>query len=356
MPGKRSFDAQLAALDALRHEAAESPAARAKALRHALGNRNNYIVAKAADLVRELSLAELTPDLLAAFDRFFVDPAKSDPQCWAKDAISRALAALDCQDADVFLRGMRHIQLEPVWGGSADTATNLRATCAMALVQCRSMGDHELLSNLIELLGDKEKSVRAEAARAIGQAGSRQAALLLRLRAVLADDEPEVLGACFSGILSIEGTGAIPWLGRFLKRGDNIAAEAALAIAQDRSPEAFRVLREKFESIQAGFPGAGKRQVRNFEHVDDLARARGRVEDEPWFCSVLLSAIALTRQDEAQAFLFDLVRTESAEAEGAVEAILRSGPAPEIVGQLGELVKGRPRLARAFATHGPKIQ
>jgi hypothetical protein len=111
MPGKRSFEEQLAVLEELRQGPEE---ARAEALRRALEHRNNFIVAKAADLVRELRLADLEPDLLAAFGRFFDDPVKTDPQCWAKNALSRALAALEDQDEAVFLRGMRHIQMEPV--------------------------------------------------------------------------------------------------------------------------------------------------------------------------------------------------------------------------------------------------
>ena len=79
----------------------------------ALAHRNNYVVAKAADLVSKFRLSELIPELVAAFDRFFADPIKSDPQCWAKNALSRALAAFEHQDEGVFLRGMRHIQMEP---------------------------------------------------------------------------------------------------------------------------------------------------------------------------------------------------------------------------------------------------
>jgi hypothetical protein len=76
-------------------------------------------------------LPQLTPELLIAFDRFFENPAKTDPQCWAKNALSRALTGFEHQDAAVFLRGMRHIQLEPVWGGTSDTAATLRSTCAL---------------------------------------------------------------------------------------------------------------------------------------------------------------------------------------------------------------------------------
>jgi hypothetical protein len=124
MPGKRAFEAQIAALDRLRDVPADS---RPEPLRKALGNKNNFIAAKAADLIREFNLLDLTPDLLKAFNRFFENPEKSDPQCWAKNAISRGLAALELQEPEVFLRGMHHIQLEPVWGGRSDTAGTLRA-------------------------------------------------------------------------------------------------------------------------------------------------------------------------------------------------------------------------------------
>jgi HEAT repeat protein len=326
MPGKRAFEEQVAALDALRHATEE---ARVTPLRKALGHRNNFIAAKAADLIREFvrepGLAALTPELLAACDRFFDDPVKSDPQCWAKNALSRTLAAMELQDETVFLRGMRHIQLEPVWGGSSDTAGTLRATCAFALVQCRSLTERDLLAHLVDLLADKDKMVRTEVVRAIEQVGSPSASLLLRSRAVLGSDkpeadEPEVLSACYGGILRIEGVRAIPWLRRFLVAGDDYAAEAALAIAGTHSPESFEMLREFFTKA-----------------------------NDPWWRSVLLSAIALTRQDSALEFLLDLVRKEALDAEPAIEALLRSMPSKEVTERLEKLVANNPRLKRALA-------
>src|SRR5579885_3207219 len=124
MTAKRKFDEQIAALDALRQL---PPADRVDPLRKALTNRNNFIVAKAADLIREFRAKELTPDLLTAFDRFFENAEKTDPQCWAKNALSRTLAAFEHQEPETFLRGMRHIQMEPVWGGRSDTAGTLRS-------------------------------------------------------------------------------------------------------------------------------------------------------------------------------------------------------------------------------------
>jgi hypothetical protein len=231
-------------------------------LRKALAQRNNFVVGKAADLLRDFyarepKLAELTPEVLAAFDRFFTDPVKTDPQCWAKTALSRTLAAFEHQDAEVFLRGMRHIQPEPVWGGSSDSAGTLRATCALALVQCRSLRESDLLAHLIELVADKDKAVRVEVARAIEQTGSPSATLLLRLRAVLGSDEPEVLGACYAGVLRIEGVSAIPWVSRFLNAEDDAAAEAALAIAGTHSVEGFDALIEALTN--AHDPGFARR-------------------------------------------------------------------------------------------------
>ena len=323
MSGKRSFEDQIADLDALRQH---PPAAAAQPLRKALTNRNNYVVAKAADLAREFALADLLPELLASFNRFFKDPSKSDPQCWAKNALARALAAFEYQEPDVFLRGMRHIQLEPVWGGRSDTAGTLRATCALALVQCRGLNETDLLTHLVELFADKDKSVRLEAARAVEQVGSPAAALLLRLRATLASDEPEVLGACYGGVLRIEGRSAIPWLAQFLTSADDCAAEAALVLASDRSAESFAALHKRL--------------------LDDPS-------SDPWFRSVLLSAIALTRQTEAIDFLLQCIHSESLHAEAAIEALLQAGPSPELVQQLQITVSPNPRLAQFLASHLP---
>ena len=318
MPGKRAFEAQLAALDALR-EAPE--ASRSDPLRKALDNKNNFIAAKAADLAREFNLQNLTPELLKAFDRFFENSVKSDPQCWAKNAISRTLSAFELQEPDIFLRGMHHIQMEPVWGGRSDTAGTLRATCALGLVQCRRLTNDELLKHLIDLFADDDKSVRTEAARAIEQVGSPSAASLLRLRSVLAKDEPEVLGACYSGILRMEGVSGIPWVSRFLASHDDASGEAALSIAGTHSLEGFNALKKSLESAP-----------------------------DPWFRSVLLSAIALTRQDAAMEFLLDVVKTESMDAERALEALVRSMPSTETIQRLEKLVAPNPRLVRTLAT------
>jgi len=40
-------------------------------------------------LVREFRLPELIPDLLDAFSRCSANPIKTDPQCWAKNALTK---------------------------------------------------------------------------------------------------------------------------------------------------------------------------------------------------------------------------------------------------------------------------
>ena len=162
-------------------------------------------------------------------------------------AVSSAFAAGKTYTGTVS-DAMRHIQLEPVWGGRSDTAGTLRATCALALVQCRRLTNDELLAHLVHLLADKDKTVRAEVARAIEQVGSPSASLLLRLRAVLANDEPEVLGACYSGILRLEGVSALSWVSHFLVTGDDAAAEAALAIAGTHCSQAFDALQKSLDA------------------------------------------------------------------------------------------------------------
>ena len=313
---KKNFEAQLEALDQLKSQPAEEWA---EPLRKALGHRNNYVVAKAADMAARERLEGLLPELLTAFDRFFEEPVKTDPQCWAKNALGRALAALELQDSAVFLRGLQHIQLEPTWRGHSDSAAMLRSTCALALVQCRELPEVELLRHLVTALADGDKSVRSDVARAIEQIGSPAASLLLRLRAEIGRDEPEVLGACYAGVLRLDGLPAIKWASKFLEAEDDASGEAALAIAATHAPEALVILKARWSSVS-----------------------------DPWFSSVLLSAIALTRQSEATEFLLDIVKSEGVGADQAVEALLRSSPSDETQRRLKEMVAGNTRLERAF--------
>src|SRR5271165_2909826 len=115
----RGFDKELAELEALAESLRAVPTpdpAQIAHLRKSLTHRNNFLVAKAAKLVAEAELFDLLPDALAAYDRFFIDAAKNDPKCWAKDALAKTLVKLEHREKDAYLRGLRHHQLEASWG------------------------------------------------------------------------------------------------------------------------------------------------------------------------------------------------------------------------------------------------
>lgn len=240
---KHAFEEKIREVEQLR--SAPGPATQAK-LAKALGNRNNYLVSKAAAVVGDLQLAGLIPDLIAAFDRFLQDAVKTDPQCWAKIAIAKALKDLGHRDAGVFARGIEHVQMEPVFGGRQDTAGPVRSACALALVDCQ-LDDFDILSRLADLLLDLEATVRVDAALAIAQLGSPGGALLLRLKARVGDTEPEVTGQCLFSLLSLGASDAVAFVGRFLDHADvQVRVEAATALGSARDPEALDVLMARF--------------------------------------------------------------------------------------------------------------
>jgi HEAT repeat protein len=213
-------------------------------LRKALKDRNNYVVARAAAIAAELRFEQVIPDLLTTYDRLFIDAPKTDPHCLAKTAIATALRDLGHTGTPAYLRGITHVQLEPAWGGRADTAAGLRGACALALTDC-PLDDVEILTYLTDTLADPDKMVRVDAARAIEQLNRPEGALLLRLKVLVGDPDPDVMGQCFSSMLSLGPYGVVAFISRFLKSAsEDVQLEAASALAQCRDPEAIDVLRE----------------------------------------------------------------------------------------------------------------
>ena len=247
---KQAFDRKLDQIEALRAD--PSPV---NTLRKALADRNNYLVAKAAAIAAGRGLDELIPDLAAAFQRFLLNPVKSDPQCWAKNAIVKALKDLDYPEPDFFVRGLCYRQREPCWTGSdgggrgyVDTATTLRGESALALVMC-PLPRSGILTHLVDALGDPEKPVRVEAARAIAQLAGPDSLLLLRLKAICGDRESEVVGQCFAGMLAISPVDSIAFIASFLDLPEEDAAiEAAAALGESNDPAALQILREKWSA------------------------------------------------------------------------------------------------------------
>ena len=292
----KKFDAQLARIEAMGDEPV-TPALVTE-LRKAIGSKNGYLAGKAAAVASRHRLTELIPDLISAFDRFMIDPIKADPQCWGKNGIVTALAELGHDNADIYLRGLAHVQPEPVWGGTEDTAGTLRSRSAHALIECRSLSDTDLLRHLLPLLIDAEKGVRVAGVQAITRVNRAEAALLLRLKALAGDSDPEVTGACCSGILSVEGPSALTFVSPFVAAADpDVVAEAALALGLARLPDAVSLIVDRY-----------------------------RVERDASLASVLLTALAVSHQDAARDFLLTVVEGGAANrAAAAVEAVVSAG-------------------------------
>ncbi|MHC5748767.1 MAG: hypothetical protein ACYTXT_44440, partial [Nostoc sp.] len=104
-------------------------------LRQGLKSKYSIAVAQAAKIVGESTITELVSDLVEAFARMMVKPAQVDQNCLAKKEIAQALYHLEYSDENLFLQGIRHVQMEPVWGGVEDTAAHLRGICALGLVR-----------------------------------------------------------------------------------------------------------------------------------------------------------------------------------------------------------------------------
>jgi HEAT repeat protein len=227
---KAAFDAKIAALEALRQQPADVAE---PALRKGLRVRNNFIVAKVASIVGDSGGVALIPDLLTTFDRMLDDAVTVDSQCWAKNAVAKALKDLSHTDPEVYLRGLAHVQMEPVWGGQVDTAITLRGTCVLALVDSR-LDDRAMLNALAGALADPEKGVRIDAAVALSRAGIPEAVALLRLKVLLGDAEAEVTGQCLFSLLQLSPGDSVDFAARFLshKHPDDMRAEAANALAQ----------------------------------------------------------------------------------------------------------------------------
>lgn len=246
MPAQqKSIEAKLEALNQL--DLSSDPKAAQAALQAALAERHYRIVGKGAELAGERLFYELQAPLREAYERFLRDPVKTDPNCIAKRAIARALVALECNHVAFYLQGVSYRQMEPVWGGSVDTAIDVRTSCAMGLV---ATGYPRALHELMPLLCDAEARARQGAIRAIACANPREAELLLRFKAGVGDSEPEVMGECFAALLSVAPEESLAFVAKHLERGvaDDVREAAALALGESRLEAALPCFRQAWDN------------------------------------------------------------------------------------------------------------
>jgi HEAT repeat protein len=272
-------------------------------LRKALADKSNLIVAAAAKTIAELHVSDLIPDLLAAFERFFEEPVKADPKCWGKTAIVKGLTQLDYDGSAPFLRGARHIQMEPVYGGQEDSAPQLRADSLLALVQCADLRRFHILEHLVDAMSDPADMVRIEAVRALTQLDGDEAVLLLRLKARLGDRRPLIVGHVFDALLTLQPQPAVAFVAEYLNSSDEeLRDEAALALGASRLQSAAKVLMKTWEE------------------------SRNEI-----FRGTLLRAISSSRLPEAIEFLLQVLKTGTArESAAATEALKLHAHSAEI--------------------------
>ena len=300
----------------------DSPEVRAQLRKH-LASKVSLLAARAADVVRQIDDHDFASDLIAAFNRFMTDPVKTDKGCIAKTAVVKALLAAQCDEEEIFRRGIRHVQLEPTWGGRADTAAPLRALSALGLVQA---GSPDAMNELAVLLADAETDARIGAAHALAHCGPASAPLL-RFKVLTGDPEPAVVAECLNGLMTLAPSASFAFVAGFVDaRYTSLYEHAALALSESRLPEVFTLLKEKWSTTFS----------REFREA-------------------LLLPIALTRSEEACDFVISVLESgdlKMATAAIAALSIYRGDPA---IRRRAEAAIGGPNktqlleaLARAF--------
>jgi HEAT repeat protein len=238
-------DPILSALDRLDQIPLHSPEGKAEFTK-ALASKSNLIVAKAARLLGSAHWAQLGPAMESAFDRMMAKGSAIDKGCAAMIAIARALVTMEHDAPELYLRGMRYVQMEGSYGPPIDTAAELRHVCVMGLAN--GVWPHKL-RDMIPLLADGEWQVRAGAIRAIAVVGGEPASLLLRFKIITGDPEPEVMSECFAAIIELEGGEGVRVVSEAASSGEPDIREAAiLALGASRRPDAVDWLKEKFQN------------------------------------------------------------------------------------------------------------
>jgi HEAT repeat protein len=296
MTKRRRLEERLAELNALRADPTSGPAM--ARLRQALASKTHHLAAKAARMAGEFEIGQLGDDLVSAFERFMVNPSKSDEGCVAKTAIAEALYRIGYDQESLFLRGIRHIQLEPAYGGKEDTAARLRVTCALGLVRTNTP---EVMIELAHLLADAELDARIGAVRAIAYAQQDAGVPLLRFKALIGDEDTRVMYECFGALLQLAPESSLPFVAGFLDDDDVAVCEAAaIALGESRLDKAFDVLKIGWEkTLHPALRRTGLLAIAMLRHERAIDFLLSVVADaSPASASDAIVALEMYRRDE----------------------------------------------------------
>jgi HEAT repeat protein len=284
---------------------ASSPG-RQRLLLGALSDVSPYVAALAAEALGEDVDDRTAGAMVERFEVLSADGPRLDPGCQIRANLAFSLGRLEYRPAASALRvGIRTVQIEAVGGVPFDTASHLRANCALGLAALR---DPDCVRDISLLLFDRsgyavrgmgddpalKMEPRKAAARALALTGSLQARLPLTLCLVYPENElPEVLQECMTALVDLEDPRAVEVLTPYLRRADQpLAAYAALMIARTRAPEAAALIAETVRHLSG-----------------DPMRAA-------------LLALTTLRTDAADALLRDLAESERAETRIAAAELL----------------------------------
>ena len=189
--------------------------------------KHNRLVAKAAKICGQYYFDQYLKPLKAAFSYFEEKPDK-DKGCFAKKAIVQTLFELDHLDDDFYIRAIQCRQHEPVWGGSVDTAVEVRCWGALGLTLSPNS---RMVFQILNLLHDAEPQARLGAVKAISCLASAQAELLLREKVLDGDEDTYIIGECFHQLITVEPDYSPEFVAGYLQHDNEEWVEyAALAI------------------------------------------------------------------------------------------------------------------------------
>ena len=104
------------------------------------------------------------------------------------------------------------------------------------------------MTELADLIMDREMQARIMAARALAYSERPEAALILRVKIHAGDKQPDVISECFIAILKIAKEKAVPLIAGYLDDPDEERRQsAALALGESRLPQAFEALKTRYQ-------------------------------------------------------------------------------------------------------------